>query len=101
MVLVFSQAGFAYKINHYREEPGIRLEASQKRIGLIAVASAQSIAAGQIGSRNVKFNNIELYNMNAARSADFRPVYKLECESGGRGYEIEVDAVTGRVISFR
>ena len=101
MVLVFSERGFAYKINHYREEPGIRVEALQKKIGLIPVASAQSIAAWQIGNRNVKFSNIELYNMNAARSADFRPVYKLECESGGRGYHIEVDAVTGQVLLFR
>ena len=101
MVLCFSAEGFAYRINHYREEPGIRTEASAKKIGLIAVASAQSIAAGQIGSRSVTFREIELYNMNNARSGDFRPVYKLECVSGGRGYCVEVDAVTGQVLMFR
>ena len=101
MVLVFSEEGFAYRINHYREEPGIRVEASAKKVGLIPIASAQNIAARQIGSTNVKFSNIELYDMNAARSADFRPVYKLECISGGRDYHIELDAATGRVLIFR
>ncbi len=101
MVLAFSTEGFAYKINHYREEPGIRVEALARRIILIPVASAQTISAGKIGSRSVTFSHIELYNLSESRSTDFRPVYKLECISGGRGYYVEVDAVTGRVLAFR
>ena len=101
MVLCFSRQGLAYKINHYREEPGIRIEASAKKVGLIPIASAQMIAARQIGKSNVVFSDIELYSMGSTRSSDFRPVYKLECVSGGRGYYVEVDAVTGIVLTFR
>ncbi len=67
-------------------------------MGLIPVAKAQSIAAGRIGSQNVRFNVIELNN--EAKSKDFRPVFSLECVSGGRLYEIKIDAMTGSVIAF-
>ena len=102
MVLCFSCEGFAYKINHYREEPNIRVEASTKRVSLIPIASAQLTAARQIGSKNVTFTEIELYNRANLRtnSFDFRPVYKMECVSGGRGYLIEIDATNGSVMTF-
>ena len=101
IVLIFSEEVFAYRINRYCEEPGIRLQALEKGIGIIPIASAQSIAVRQIGSRSLKFNSIELYDMNVEKSSDFRPVYKLECTSGGRGYHVEIDAVTGKVLEFK
>ena len=103
MVLCLSSQGLAYKVNHYREEPGIRNEAYTRKVWLIPIASAQTIAAKQIGSSKVTFSSIELFNRVDMRtsSADFRPAYKLECRSGGQVYLMEIDASTGQVLTFR
>ena len=31
----------------------------------------------------------------------FRPVYKIECYSGIDEYDIEIDAVTGKILKFK
>ena len=35
-----------------------------------------------------------------ARSADFRPVFRMKCVSAAGGYDIEVDASSGSVLTF-
>ena len=98
MVLCFAEQGFAYKINHYREEQGIRAEAAIRKVRLIPIAYAQTIAAARIGTDRVSFADIEL--INEARSADFRPVFRMKCVSAAGGYDIEVDASSGSVLTF-
>ncbi|MBQ7221673.1 MAG: hypothetical protein IJS28_11920 [Synergistaceae bacterium] len=103
MVLAFSEDGFAYKINHYREGEGVRAEAYRRNIRLIPIAQAQVITANRVGSRSITFTDI-VFDNEAGKypdSTDFRPVYTLNCVSVGRGYSVKVDAVTGQVLSFR
>ena len=98
-VMVFANQGFAYKINHYREEPGIRSEAMNRKVNLIPIAYAQVIVARHIGTERVSFPDIAL--VNEAGGAGFRPMYRMKCAAGSHGYEAEVDAVTGQVMTLR
>lgn len=102
MVLIFSEQSFAYKVNHYREEHNIRAEASQRRMQLIPIAKAQTIAARRIGAVRVSFSMIELNNEadEFPGGSDFRPVYKLKCISVNNTYDIAVDAINGRILHF-
>ena len=99
MVLAFSGEGHAYKVNHYRETPGIRAEAASRKVRLIPIALAQTIAARQVGTSKVSFPEIELRNVSG--DSVFMPVYVLKCSDGAGSYEAVVDAVTGRVLDFR
>ena len=98
MVLCLAAQSFAYKINHYREEQGIRAEAAIRKIRLIPIAYAQTIAAARVGADRISFTDIEL--INAARSSDFRPVFRMKCVTPGNGYNIDVDASTGTIVTF-
>ena len=98
MVLCFAGQSFAYKINHYREEQGIRAEAAIRKVRLIPIAYAQTIAAARVGADRISFTDIEL--INEARSADFRPVFKMKCITPSQGYYIDVDASTGTILKF-
>ena len=97
MVLCFAKQGFAYKINHYREEQGIRAEAAIRKIRLIPVAYAQTVAAARVGTDRISFADIELINDS---SPDFRPVFRMKCVSAAGGYDVEVDASSGSVLTF-
>ena len=96
ILLSCSEHASAYKLNSYREDKSIRTEASKRKINLIPIAQAQAVSASLIHSNNIKFIEIEL----TSKSRDFAPVYKLLCSSGNNVYDIEIDALTGDIISF-
>ncbi len=98
MVLFLAGQSFAYKINHYREEQGIRAEAAIKKIRIIPIAYAQTIAAARVGTDRISFTDIEL--INSASNSDFRPVFRMKCVTPSKGYDIDVDASTGTIITF-
>ncbi len=98
MVLCLAEQGFAYKINHYREEQGIRAEAAVRKVRLIPIAYAQSIAAARVGADRISFTDIEL--INGAKSSDFRPVFRMRCVTPSKGYDVDVDASTGTILTF-
>ena len=86
---VFGQA-FAHEGRHDHEEQYVIEEAARRDIK-------------RIGAENVRFKEIELEDEhddypNAER---FRPVYKIECYSGRDEYDIEIDAVTGKILKFK
>ena len=95
---VFGQA-FA----HGREEQYVIEEAARRDIKLLSAAEARNIAAKRIGAENVRFKEIELEDEhNDYHNAErFRPVYKIECYSGRDEYDIEIDAVTGKILKFK
>ena len=97
MVLCLAAQSFAYKINHYREEQGIRAEAAIRKVRLIPIAYAQTVAAARVGTDRISFADIELIN---ASSPDFRPVFRMKCVSAAGGYDVEVDASSGSVLAF-
>ena len=100
--LLFSVSeAFAARINHYREEPDLRKEATRRNVRIIPIAQAQSIALKYVGSNNAFFENIQLYNevSGKVKSFDFRPVFKMECYANGRSYEVLIDASTGAIIN--
>ena len=98
MVLCFAGQSFAYKINHYREEQGIRAEAAIRKVRLIPIAYAQTIAAARVGADRINFTDIEL--INAAGVSGFTPVFRMKCVTPNQGYDIDVDASTGTILSF-
>ena len=98
MVLCLAGKVFAYKINHYREEQGIRAEAAIRKVRLIPIAYAQTIAAARVGADRISFTDIAL--INTAGSSDFRPVFRMKCVTPGNGYNIDVDASTGTILTF-
>ena len=100
MVLGFSEQGYAYRINHYREAEGIRAEAARRNIRLIPIAFAQTIAAGKVNSSRVSFTNIELDNEAERYKANsgFLPVYKMEYVADGHSFRIEIDASNGTTL---
>ncbi len=69
---------------------------------LISVEEAKSIAAKQIGG-DVSFRDVELEDEHDdyPGGGNFMPVYKLECFSGGKEYDVEIDAVTGKVLKCK
>ena len=98
---IFGQA-FAHD-HHDHEEQYVIEEAARRDIKLLSAAEARDIAAKRIGSGNVRFKDVELEDEhddypNAER---FRPVYKIECYSGRDEYDIEIDAVTGKILKFK
>ena len=99
MVLGFSKDVLAYKVYRYREDASVRKEAAERNIMLIPVARAQAIAAGRLGTSQVTFPAIELYDERTS-SEDFRPVYKLECVCANQNYKVVVDAATAMVLDF-
>ena len=99
MVLSFSKDVSAYKVYNYHEGENVRKEAAERNIMLIPIARAQALAAGRLGTANVTFPAIELYNEQPS-SSDFRPMYKLECVSDHHNYIIVVDAARAKVLSF-
>ena len=98
MVLCFARQSFAYKINHYREEQNIRAEAAIRKIRLIPIAYAQTIAAERVGTDRISFTDIEL--INSAGSSDFRPIFRMKCVTPSQGYDVDVDAATGTIVTF-
>ncbi|MBR0035033.1 MAG: PepSY domain-containing protein, partial [Synergistaceae bacterium] len=63
----------------------------------------EDIAAGRIRSGSITFKEIELEDEHDdyPNSERFRPVYKIECYSGRDEYDIEIDAVTGKILKFK
>ncbi|MBQ7154429.1 MAG: PepSY domain-containing protein [Synergistaceae bacterium] len=86
-----------------RESYYVRKEAERRNLTLLNVMQAKYLAARTIGSASVKFKEIELEDEHDdyPNAINFRPVYKLECVSGGNEYEIEIDAVTAQVLKFK
>ena len=81
----------------------VREEAARRNMPLISIEHAKRIAADRIGSSHVRFKDIDLEDeADDYYSRDgFRPVWKLECVSRGTEYDIDIDAVTGRVLKFK
>ena len=98
MVLCLTTQSFAYKINHYREEQNIRAEAAIRKIRLIPIAYAQTIAAERVGTDRISFTDIEL--INSAGSTGFMPVFRMKCVTPSQSYDIDVDASTGTILTF-
>ena len=97
MVLGFSMDALAYKVYHYREGDDVRAEAARRNVMIIPIARAQMIAAGRLGTAQVIFPAIELYDEQTG-SSEFRPVYRMECVSANRKYIIVVDAANAKVL---
>ena len=89
--------------NDYHEERYVRSMAAEKNIKLISVEEAERIAQERLNSRNVRFTEMELEDEadDYPNAINFRPVYKLECVHEGREYDIEIDAVTGKILKFK
>ncbi|MBQ7216337.1 MAG: PepSY domain-containing protein [Synergistaceae bacterium] len=103
-VIVLGIAGQAFAHDHHdHEEQYIIEEAARRNITLITSAEARDIAAKRIGSGNVRFKDVELEDEHDdyPNSARFRPVYKIECYAGRNEYDIEIDAVTGKILKFK
>ncbi|MBQ7216338.1 MAG: PepSY domain-containing protein [Synergistaceae bacterium] len=86
-----------------RESQYVRQEAERRNIQLISTSEAEDIAAGRIRSGSITFKEIELEDEHDdyPNSERFRPVYKIECYSGRDEYDIEIDAVTGKILKFK
>ena len=100
VMLVLAVCGGAFAD---REERYVREEAARRGIKLLTVAEAREIAVESIGTGNVRVKEVELEDEhddypNAER---FRPVYKVECVSGRDEYDVDIDAVTGRVLKVK
>ena len=89
-------------VGAFAEERYVREEAARRNITLITLKEAEQIAMQQLKSRNFRFKESELEDEadDYPNAINFRPVYKFECKSEGREYEIEIDAVTGKVLKF-
>lgn len=101
LVMMMCVSGFAHE-RHDHEERYIREEAARRNITLITESEAKAIAARLFGSKNVRFDEVELDEEsdgypNAER---FRPVYQIECKVGRDEYDVDIDAVTGEVLKF-
>ena len=85
------------------EEPFVREEAARRNMKLISREEAMKIARERVGSENVRFKDAELEDEDDYYKSrpDFRPVWSFEAVSGGREYDIDVDAVTGEVLKFK
>ena len=94
---IFAGAAFADDDYYIREEAG------RRNIHLISIEQARSIASQRLHSNNVRFKEIELDNEadEYPNSANFRPVYQIECYANGQEYDIDIDAVTGEVLKFK
>ncbi|MBQ7577177.1 MAG: PepSY domain-containing protein [Synergistaceae bacterium] len=94
---IFAGAAFADDSYFVREE------AARRNMHLISVEQAKSIAEGRLNSRNVIFKDVDLDNEadDYPNGTNFRPVYQIECLSGGQEYDIDIDAVTGQVLKFK
>lgn len=99
---VFGQA-LAHDDRHDHEEQYVIEEATRRDIKLISAAEAKEIAAKRLGSENIRFKEVELEDEHDDYPSpeSFRPVYKIECYSGRDEYDIEIDAVTGKILKFK
>ena len=85
-----------------REEQYVREEAARRNITLLTVEQARDIAVKRIGSDNVRVKDVDLEDEHDdyPNAEKFRPVYKIECVAGRNEYDVEIDAVTGKVLKF-
>ena len=84
------------------EEQYVREEAARRNITLLTVEQASDIAVKRIGGGNVRVKDVDLEDEHDdyPNAENFRPVYKLECVAGRVEYDVEIDAVTGKVLKF-
>lgn len=80
----------------------VRDEAVRRGMKLIGEDRVRQIASGQIGSENIRIKELKLRNEadDYPDGTNFRPVYKLEALSGYEEYELEIDAVTGKILKY-
>ena len=85
-----------------REEQYVREEAARRNITLLTVEEARDIAVKQFTSGNARVKDVDLEDEHDdyPNAENFRPVYKVECVSGRDEYDVEIDAVTGKVLKF-
>ena len=81
----------------------VREEAARRNITLITIEQARDIAVNRVGSGNVMVKDVDLEDEaeDYPNAENFRPVYKVECVSGREEYDVEIDAVTGKVLKFK
>ena len=103
IVLGFFGQAFAHNDHYDHEEQYVIEEAARRDIKLISAAEAKEIAAKCLGSENIRFKEVELEDEHDdyPNPERFRPVYKIECYSGRDEYDIEIDAVTGKILKFK
>ena len=103
-VMLLAMCGSAFALRHMdREEKYVRDEAARRGMKLLTVVEVREIAAKQFEAGNVSVKEVELEDEwddypNADR---FRPVYKVECYVGRDEYDIDIDAVTGKVLKLK
>ncbi|MBQ7578230.1 MAG: PepSY domain-containing protein [Synergistaceae bacterium] len=94
---IFAGAAFA------DSEHNVRAEALGRKINLITVEQAKTIAAEKLNAKDVTFKFVDLDNeiKDYPNGSDFRPVYEMECFVNGQEYDVDVDAVTGEVLKCK
>ncbi|MBQ7733499.1 MAG: PepSY domain-containing protein [Synergistaceae bacterium] len=75
-------------------------EASRRGIKLISQQEVMDIAIKSFKPDEVFIRDFDLDD-HYKDSAEFRPIYELECVSRGRKYDMDIDAVTGEVLKFK
>ena len=100
--IVLGAAGMAFAHDDHEEQYVIE-EAARRNIELLSAAEARELAAKQFKSGNVRFKEVELEDEHDdyPNAENFRPVYKIECYADGQEYDVEIDAVTGKVLKFK
>ncbi|MBQ7221672.1 MAG: PepSY domain-containing protein [Synergistaceae bacterium] len=98
-VIVLNVCGGAFADHEGRY---VREEAARRNIALLTEREAREIAAETLGTESFRVKELELEDESDdyPNAENFRPVYKLECVSGRDEYDIEIDAVTGKVLKF-
>jgi len=94
---IFAGAAFADSYHN------VRAEALGRKINLITVEQAKTIAAEKLNAKDVTFKFVDLDNeiKDYPNGSDFRPVYEMECFVNGQEYDVDVDAVTGEVLKCK
>ena len=102
MLVVMLFAGTALAHGHH-EAQWCREEAARRNITLLSEEEAKRIAEERINERGVRFKEIELDEESDDYPSDsgFRPVYSLECLCPSGEYDIEIDAITGKILKFK
>ncbi len=98
MVIVLAVSGAAFAHGH--EERYVREEAARRNMKLITQEEATKIATAQLSAKDVRFKKVELEDEDDyyTQKGDFKPVWTFEAIADGQEYDIDVDAVTGKVL---
>ena len=76
----------------------VQEQAAAQNITLIDEDKVKNIAAQAIGIKESNLNFYKIHLKSNKHSADFKPVYKVECFANGIKYSLRIDAVSGEII---